>query len=220
MKSKYEKELEAQKKRAQALQYLNSQGQSVSSNKIIFDKRESERDNTLALVRERSVSELKKSQKDVESLQNRILQQQNNIKKESLFKSNAPVETENVPDGWKVLVHPATCQKYYVNISTGEKSFTNPKELSCGIEKASPINHASSIDKSVTAFASNSSKKDVASRNANTQKRVREAIDLLDPSQKKVLHYYLRNSSYVSFLFCFVFFSFLFFFSFFLLSAN
>lgn len=127
------KELEAQKKRVQALQYLEKQGQSVgpmSIERIEENKKKS--DNTLDLLLKQKVMSMSKTNVEKDSRQ-ALLMQQATIRETETVKTSERAESiskqsYSLPIGWKEVTDPVSKKSYYWNTVTNETSWDRPND--------------------------------------------------------------------------------------------
>lgn len=130
---KKEQELEAQKKRNQALKYLDKEGQRVDKNvyAILADRQSSSasnaRDNTLQLLfkekskntpNEQTSSSAGKSTESLAEAKKALIQQQEELR--------AKVENP-LPPNWKETIDPTSGNPYYWNTETQETTWTRPE---------------------------------------------------------------------------------------------
>lgn len=127
MSAKYLKEIEAQKKRADALKHLQQQGQSISSVNSVHKSTKSNvnmvgTDNTLDLLFKQSLksksttSELEKNAKAALIFQQQLLKPT----------VTAVQGTLKLQDGWKEAIDNATGKSYYWNIQSNETRWEPP----------------------------------------------------------------------------------------------
>ena len=127
MSAKYLKEIEAQKKRADALKHLQQQGQSISSLNSVHKSSKSNvnmvgTDNTLDLLFKQSLksksttSELEKNAKAALIFQQQLLKPT----------VTAVQGTLKLQDGWKEAIDNATGKSYYWNIQSNETRWEPP----------------------------------------------------------------------------------------------
>ncbi len=125
---KLQKELAAQKKRAQALQYLEKQGQSVGPISLQqIEENKKKGDNTLDLLLKERASNLSKN---VEKESKQALLNQQNAARLS-EKTNANIQSEIVSNTvlahrWKETVDPVSGKTYYWNTTTNETKWERP----------------------------------------------------------------------------------------------
>ena len=138
----YREELDAQRKRAQALAYLAQTDDGVPDDclrgEALARRKKQKRstlshDNTLQLVKDRKALQTEKDlQSKLLSVQHRL---RNGILKTQPGPSPQPVppppppppsSSVPLPPGWRAAVHPSSRQTYYKNDATGETSATVP----------------------------------------------------------------------------------------------
>ena len=137
-----QKELEAQRKRVEALKYLEAHGQSITTRNVPANNannnkyEEGRRDNTLEIIRKQQVSS-SSSLDNLMSKEKNLLQQQNDIipeevkKKESSVISSSNNNNNNnttvlLPLGWISVFDKATSKYYYWNKSTNVTTWEKP----------------------------------------------------------------------------------------------
>jgi hypothetical protein len=128
------KELEAQRKRVQALKYLESQGQTVATDFEVLaqiDKKDNKRDNTLELLRKQKIDEeTKKSELNAKS---KLLQLQNDLvaikKKEQDTKNETKDDNiGDLPGNWEAIFDDKSTKYYYWNRVTNTTTWDKPQK--------------------------------------------------------------------------------------------
>lgn len=124
-----QKELDAQRKRVEAIKYLQSQGEIVTGNVASYiraSKDESKTDNTLEILRKQQVSDNQKNRKVENEFKAALLQQKTevpDVKKESFELSSS---NTNLPHGWIAVLDKTTNKYYYWNKTTNITTWEKP----------------------------------------------------------------------------------------------
>ncbi len=137
---KLAKELEANKRRTEALKYLESQGQSIKTELTSNDPfRSNASDNTLYLLsKESAVKQSLPTEKDTKSA---ILKQQSELRDKVVEKADNKLLP--LPPNWQEVLDTNTGKPYYWNTATNETSWTRPQ----GVEpKAATVSSSSVLN--------------------------------------------------------------------------
>lgn len=119
-----ERELLAQKKRIEAIEYLNKQGQNVESDKDKMNTPKLQTDNTLDLLfRQKAISILKVSQNVEKSSKEFILKQQEELRKSKEQDIGSQLQ---LPPSWEKVLDPNSNLYYYWNTKTSETTWEKP----------------------------------------------------------------------------------------------
>lgn len=126
-----DKEVEAQRKRVQALAYLEAQGQNIQSNFDLVggrDKNKSQGDNTLELLFRTKITSSSSSSSSLKSIEalskSAILDQQNTLQSREIKIVSS--ETEDIPSEWERVIDKSTEKPYYWNRSTNVTTWEKP----------------------------------------------------------------------------------------------
>ena len=128
--SRLEKEIKAQKARAEAMAHLLNIGETTfKGNKNIngVTTKPASRDNTLELLRSNGSMPLLNS--SLESAKQSLLRQQEETRSSYKPSYAAPVaapSSSSLPAGWTELMHVGSSQKYYYNAATKETRWEHP----------------------------------------------------------------------------------------------
>lgn len=181
-----QRELEAQKRRVEALKYLSTQGQNVdSAEKVIqnIGKSSSQTDNTLELLLKQRASssdsrELeRRSKAALLASQNIFSAPQPQGKREPSESYQSNIGGKKIVVGteeWTSAIHTATKQEYWINTRTGEKKFEVPTESTQGSGGLA------------SGLAAQAQAQETAVADSKQKKRKASCIDPLDPMDGKV----------------------------------
>ena len=139
---KYKAELDAQRKRAQALAYLEQGDDGVPDDCLrgrAAEKRKREKMSQLERTRDNTLKQVSGRERDeaYKALQHKLLGVQAQLRKAGslvrqeapavMVPSAAPLDTVALPPGWSSRVHPSSNQIYYVKDATGERRWEPPE---------------------------------------------------------------------------------------------
>lgn len=132
--AKYIKEIEAQKKRVEALKHLEKQGQSViSSNKLqesvskVVNVNKMGTDNTLDLLLRQGILSHQSSKEIEKNIKKALLDQQQALKPSG---PDSKIDFNYVSEsGWKAVEDKGSGKVYYWNTNTNETSWEEPSDL-------------------------------------------------------------------------------------------
>ena len=138
---KYKAELDAQRKRAQALAYLEQGDDGVPDDCLrgrAAEKRKREKMSQLERTRDNTLKQVAGRERDeaYKELQHKLLGVQAQLRKAGslvrqeapavMVPSAAPTAAVALPPGWSSRVHPSSNQVYYVKDATGERRWEPP----------------------------------------------------------------------------------------------
>ena len=151
---KYAAELDAQRKRAQALAYLEQGDDGIPDDALrgrAAEKRKREKTSQLERTRDNTLKQVSGRERDdaYKELQHKLLGVQAQLRKAGsllvrqeptmMVPSAAPLVAAALPPGWSSHVHSSSNQIYYVKDSTGERRWDPPTRAGDGGDGATRV---------------------------------------------------------------------------------